>query len=235
MLRHSALFVLGAWLAACSGSASSTLPEPAVPETPAEAEAEEVVEAPEPATEPAEAAKVAETSPPKEPEPAEPAPPPERKIELVRATASGRPIVQYVEASAVTTTLGRDGGILKIGDASLRIPENALRDGMNVTFALAPKVKGPANAVGSVYKVAPDTRSVGAPFQIVLPVPQGVQELSFAFTTSADEKSAKGKVSWQTVPATKVFTDMQPPLALLEVESLFEGHVTLVRGSAASN
>jgi len=234
MSRHSVLVpLLGTLLAACGG-ASVNVGEPTVPEVPTEAETE-VVETTEPVAEEAVAAEpVPETPNAKQPEP-EPQPPAERKIELVSTTASGRPIVQYVEANGVTTTLGRDGGILKIGDASLRIPENALREGMNVTFALAPKVKGPAGAIGPVYKVAPETRTVGAAFQLVLPVPAGVSSAAFAVETTTGEKSAKAKASWQTIPATKIFTDRDPNVALLELDSLFEGHVTLVPASAEKN
>ncbi len=238
MLCRSALALMGSLLVACGGSATTSLEAPSVPQPPASAEAEAEISEAEPVTdeESVVAEPTAEAPAEEIAEVAEPAPPPERKIELVRTTASGRPIVQYVQASGITTTLGQNGGILNVGDASLRIPEGALRGGMNVTFAPAAKVKGPSGAVGTVYKVAPATRTIGAPFQIVLPVPEGVGSVAFAVEMPPPgETSKKAKPSWQTMPATKVFTNMQPNLALLELDGLFEGHVTLVVESSSEN
>lgn len=232
MLCRSALVLMGGLLVACAGSATTNVevPEALPPSAPAESEVE-ISEAAEPAIEEEAGSESPVEASVEDPvaEVPEPAPPPERKIELVRTTASGRPIVQYVQASGITTTLGQNGGILNVGDASLRIPEGSLRGGMNVTFAPAPKVKGPSGAVGTVYKVAPATRTIGAPFQLVLPVPEGAGPVAFALEMPPPgETSRKAKPSWQTMPVTKVFTNMEPNVALLELDGLFEGHVTLV-------
>lgn len=219
MQRLVSSFVVALGVVACGGAASPppiTVSEPVVPE-------------PEPVVEPtAEAAK--EPEPVAEPLPEEEPPAPvEKRIELIRTTSAGRPMVQYVEGNGITTTLGHNGGILKIGEATLRIPDGALREGMNVTFALAPKVKGPEKAKGAIYKLAPKVHSAGPRFQIVLPVPQGAGPLGFAVElSSVDEKTRKAKTEWQVVAPTKVFADSDPKLALLEVDALFEGHVTLV-------
>lgn len=216
---RSVFIALG--LVACGGAATPppvSAPEPApVDEATIEPE---ILDEPEPEATSAEA-------PPVEMPAVE-----ERRIELIKTTSAGRPMVQYVEASGITTTLGHNGGILKIGEATLRIPDGALRDGMNVTFALAPKTKGPQKALGPVYKVGPKVHSAGPKFQIALPIPQGAGPLGFAVEMEGrDEKTGKPKLEWQSVAATKVFLDIEPPIALLEVEGLFDGHVTLVETS----
>lgn len=214
-------------LVACGGSSSpppaAPTPEPAAPEV-APAPAAEVTEAEAPAeTTPAPSAEAPVEAPPAEAKASG-----EQSIKLIKTTSAGRPMVQYVESTGITTTLGHNGGILKLGDATLRIPDGALREGLNVTFALAPKVKGPAKAIGSVYKVAPDVHTAGPRFQIVLPVPAGKGAVGFAVELSkVDEKTRKPTTAWETVTPTKIFTDSEPNLALLEVDGLFEGHVTL--------
>lgn len=225
MIRYPLIALLGLGLVACGGST----PPPAVatPPTPTEVpEAEATEEDSETVAEEAKVEAPVETAPVEAEAP--PAPP---KIELVKTTAAGRPMVQYVDSQGVTTTLGQNGGILKLSDATLRIPDGALRDGLNVTFALAPKLKGPTEALGLVYKVSPDIRSVGPKFQIVLPVPEGVAQPSFALELPNPDKKAarRTKTVWKVVEPTKIFTDSEPPVALLELDTLFEGHVTLTK------
>lgn len=224
MIRYPLFALLGLGLVACGGSS----PPPAVASSPP-TEATDVEAEVEPVSEEVDAVEEvkaeAEAPPVNEEEPAQPS------FELLKMTAAGRPMVQYVDAHGVTTTLGQNGGILKLADATLRIPDGALRDGTNITFELAPKTKAPGEAVGLVYKVAPNVRTRGPRFQIVLPVPAGVSDPSFSVELpSPDEKAArKTKTVWQVVSATKIFTDIEPPLALLELDTLFEGHVTLTK------
>lgn len=219
MIRYFALVALGGFAAsACGGSAA--LP-PAQPESLAEpvTEEEEAIVEMEAEAEP-------EATP--EPEPAEeaaaqPAPP---EIRLISATAAGRPIVQYVGADSLTTTLGQNGGILKLGEATLRIPDGALREGLNVSFA-ATKTKGPEGGIGAVYKVGPNVISVGPRFQIALPIPEGMSPKSFAIDRAAGQKGRSAKANWEYIAPTKIFTDREPNVALLELNGLFDGHVTL--------
>lgn len=224
MTRFSVLALFGvAGLVACGGASTPPAAPPFAP-TP--------VSAPEPMAEPEpEAALDPEPAPSRDAtEPEAEAPP---KVDLVKTTAAGRPMVQYVDSQALTTTLGQNGGILKLSEATLRIPDGALREGLNVTFALAPKVKGPAEAIGAVYKVSPDVRSAGPKFQIALPVPAGAGPIGFALELQKfDEKTRKAKTAWEVVAPTKIFTDIDPPVALLELDALFDGHVTLTRASA---
>lgn len=230
MTRYSVLaLTLSFGFVACGGSATPPPESPSIPSEPVvEAAPEAALEVEAPAAEEAEAA------PAEAPEPAAEAAPEEPpRIDLIKTTSAGRPMVQYVDANGITTTLGQNGGILKLGDATLRIPDGALREGLNVTFAIAPKVKGPAKALGSVYKVGPDVHTSGPRFQIVLPVPAKAGPLSFAVEMQQpEEKARKAKVEWRTVAPTKIFTDQEPNLALLELDGLFEGHVTLVEGGA---
>lgn len=210
-------------LVACGGAAP---PPPAPVTIPEPAPVDEAT------MEPEVSAGIEPEKPSAEAPPVEMPAPVEERIELIKTTSAGRPMVQYVEASGITTTLGHNGGILKIGEATLRIPDGALREGLNVTFAVAPKVKGPQKAMGQVYKVGPKVHSAGRKFQIALPIPQGAGPLGFAVELQGrDEKTGKPKLEWQSVAPTKVFLDTEPAIALLELEGLFDGHVTLVEES----
>lgn len=238
--RLALTFAIGLTVSACGGStpppnASPPAPEPVSPVAPPAAEPEPAEAhadggAPEAAAEPAAEAKDAPSAGSKDSPAAgskDSAAPASDEIKLV-TTAGGRPMVQYADDKGVTTTLGANGGILKVGNATLRVPDGSLRDGMNVTFSIDAKTRGPAGSVGAVYKIGPQVRSSGAKFQIVLPVPAGAKSPSFALEVEQkDEKTGKAKTSWEVVAPTKIFTGNEPVVALLEVDALFDGHVTL--------
>lgn len=223
--------ILASLAAGCGGGA----PPPAVPEPASSA----VVSAPVGSAAPAAKAEAvpaavasAEPAVDKPPADAKAAPVAGEKpaeFQLVTKTAEGRPMVQYTDAKGVTTTLGQHGGVLKVGDfATLRVPDGALREGVNVTFALDPKAKGPANAVGPLYRISPELKSGGGKFQIVLAVPKGLKNPGFAIErTKVDPKTKKASVEWEKLRPTHVFAGNEPDLAVLELDVLPEAHVTL--------
>lgn len=150
-------------------------------------------------------------------------------FQLVTKTADGRPMVQYMGEKGLTTTLGVHGGVLKAGaGATLRVPDGALREGLNVTLELDAKARGPRGAVGLIYKIGPQVASRGPKFQLVLAVPAGVKSPSFALeVVTADAKTGKPKSDWQVLAPTHVFVGDNPDLAVLELDALAETHVTL--------
>lgn len=224
--------ILASLAAGCGGGA----PPPAVPEPASSALAPEPAASAAPAAKPAKGdATPAASAAPAVDKPAadeKAAPPANEKpaeFQLVTKTAEGRPMVQYTDPKGVTTTLGQHGGVLKVGDfATLRVPDGALREGVNVTFALDPKAKGPASAVGQLYKIAPELKSAGGKFQVVLAVPKGLKSPGFALErTKVDPKSKKTSVEWEKLRPTHVFVGNEPDLAVLELDVLPEAHVTL--------
>jgi hypothetical protein len=130
--------------------------------------------------------------------------------------SSGRPPVLLQDAKSITDTFGyTPGAKLELGEkeiATLRIPEGALGQATNVTFALDTKCKSHGIVTGKLYKItptlppAPTPASVpsnsGTPFVLILP---GVKKKDLNLAIGTFTKDAKGgeSIQWRVLGPTK--------------------------------
>jgi hypothetical protein len=215
--------VAAAFAAACG----SSTPAPAAPAASATPPAPVATASAAPAASAApEPSATAEPAPAPAPE-ASATPAPAGPWKFEPKTTSGRPMLKYENDKEIETTLGGNGGLLQIAQVgTLFVPEGALRQGVNVLFGIDAKAKGPKGGVGPIFRIGPQIGSSGAPFQIALALPAGLKTVSFAIETSTtDAKTGKSKLEWKILPATHVVADQK--LAVLELETLPEGHVAL--------
>jgi hypothetical protein len=128
----------------------------------------------------------------------------------------------------VTTVVGTLGAVIKVLRATLRIPEDALRDGKDIAFTptnvAAPK--GSPARVGGAFTVGPAMTSVGAPFELTLPFPADTGKVVL-LVVSRGAKDGKPTTEVRMV-APKRF-DPGKGEAFFELPELPEGDVSLAK------
>jgi hypothetical protein len=225
LLLGSCGLTLAVTLAAACGSEP-----PPPPETPkAPVTAPEPVATTEPTAAPADSA----------------APAPDADAGAPKKASSGRPPILKSDALEITDTFGSTPAArLEIGDkelASLRIPENALDRGTNVTFKLDAKGKNGGGLVGKVYRITliippsgtpTKITSGGDPFEIRLPA-GNKKDANLAMGEITVDDKGKEKVVWTVVAPTKI--DDATATAYFDVPSLGDQwiHVTTKAAGAA--
>lgn len=153
--------------------------------------------------------------------------------------SSGRPAVLKQDASEITDTFGSSPGAkLQIGSdkdaAVLKIPEQALRVGTNITFKLNPRGKATGGQVGKIYHVIPwippatqptTVESEGPPFELQFPAGTRKDANLAVGVITVDDKGRE-KIAW-TIYAPKHIDDVTNT-AFFELPSLSEAfiHVT---------
>lgn len=147
-----------------------------------------------------------------------------------KKTGSGRPPILKSDASEITDTFGSTPAArLEIGDqelASLRIPENALDRGTNVTFKLDPKGKNGGALVGKVFRITMIVPPSGTPTKITsgsepfeLRLPAGnKKDANLAIGEITVDDKGKEKVVWTVQAPTKI--DDATATAYFEVPAL---------------
>ena len=163
-----------------------------------------------------------------------------------KKTGSGRPPILKSDPVEITDTFGSTPAArLEIGDqelASLRIPENALDRGTNVTFKLDAKGKNGGGLVGKVYRVTmiippsgtpTKITSGGDPFELRLPA-GNKKDANLAMGEITVDDKGKEKVVWTVIAPTKI--DDATATAYFDVPALGDQwlHVTTKAASAAA-
>jgi len=145
---------------------------------------------------------------------------PAAKAEKPKAPAkegSGRPPILQSDPEEITSTFGSTPAAkLEIGDgdaiAVLRIPENALDRGHNITFKLEPKGKNNGGLVGKIYRTRAQVAgsqfwskidSAGPPFQLIFPA-GNKKDANLAIGEIKVDDNDREKVTWTVVAPNKV-------------------------------
>jgi hypothetical protein len=190
--------------------------------------------------------------PPPEPPPAPappPAPPPEPAAsasaapsaapaaEPPKRVSSGRPPVIFSDDAQVTQTFGTSPGAkIEIGGANgaiFRVPENALSQGVNITFKVDTKGKANGPPIGKIYHIIPlippattstTVQTADAPFEIQIHAGKKKDANLAVGVISTDDKGRE-KITW-TVLAAKRFDD-STGFAQFEVPTLGDSFVHL--------
>lgn len=156
-----------------------------------------------------------------------------------KTRSSGRPPVLLQDAKSITDTFGYSPGAkLELGEkdlVTLRIPEGALSQATNVTFALDTKCKTTGIVTGKVYKITPTippsptpasvASSNGAPFVLLMP---GVKKKDLNLAIGTFTKNDKGveTLQWKVLGPAK--TDDETGVFEFHLDTLPDGclHLT---------
>jgi len=193
---------------------------------------------------------------PPPPPPAAPAPAPEPEPEPAADAADagadaaaapqaepsrggGRPPLLKSHAEEITDSFGSSPPAkLELGDdtgrAVLRIPENALSEGINLTFKIEKKGKSTGAPIGKIYRMAAvvppagepkKVESVGSPFELAVPAGDK-KDANLAIGEIVIDEKGKEKIEWTIMAPTKI--DDSTNQAHFELKSLPNGflHVT---------
>jgi hypothetical protein len=139
------------------------------------------------------------------------------KPKAPQAEGSGRPPVLKSDSEEITDTFGTSPAAkLEIGDgeeiATLKIPENALDRGYNITFKLDPKGKNGGGLVGKLYRIRTQVAgsqywtkvdSAGPPFQLTFPA-GNKKDANLAIGEIKVDDNDREKVTWQVVAPLKI-------------------------------
>jgi hypothetical protein len=145
-----------------------------------------------------------------------------------------RPQPTFNNEQEIATTIGEGGAVMKLGAAvTLRIPEGALRDGMNIRFALStsnPSKSAPPR-LGQSFTLEPKIRSAGPPFELSFALPEGASAVDLVVRVAPDPKQKAPQKSDHRLIAPKR-VDATKKLALFELEELPGADVYLTKQSA---
>jgi len=116
----------------------------------------------------------------------------------------------------ITDTFGSSPAAkLEIGEsekAVLKIPENALERGYNITFKLDPKGKATGVAIGKIYRTMSQIAgqpefskvvSAGEPFQLQMPA-GNKKDANLAIGEILVDERGKEKITWTVIAPTKI-------------------------------
>lgn len=133
-----------------------------------------------------------------------------------KPTLSGRPPVLRSSDSEITDTFGSNPAAkLEIGEnekAILKIPENALERGYNITFKIEPKGKSTGVAIGKIYRTMAQVAgqadygrvvTAGEPFQLQMPA-GNKKDANLAIGEILVDERGKEKITWTVVAPTKI-------------------------------
>ncbi|HVY49871.1 MAG TPA: hypothetical protein VHB21_28445 [Minicystis sp.] len=183
------------------------------------------------------AAAAAEPPPPPTAEPSA-APSASASAEPQKPMSSGRPPVIFTNATEVSETFGSSPPAkVEIGGdkdhAIFRIPENALHQGMNITFKLDTRGRSGGGQVGKIYRITPiippdakpvNVETADAPFVIQLSN-GGKKDLNLAIGALSTDDKGREKIVW-TIVAPKQ-GDNGAGEAVFEVKTLGDEYVHL--------
>jgi hypothetical protein len=207
----------GILLFACGGSRAND-EKPATPAIISPAPEYEMSKMPEPSTAAPTASEVGTA-------PAPPTPP------AKKPKRSGMQPV-FANDDGVSTIVGTQGAVFKVAGATLRVPEDALRDGKDIRLAPSrtPLAKGEPVRLGGAFDVGPVLTSAGPPFELLLPVPVDAGELVLVTISRSTTKDGKANTAISTIAPTSV--DAGKREALFELTELRDGTVYLAKKSA---
>ncbi|MCC6524362.1 MAG: hypothetical protein IT373_17010 [Polyangiaceae bacterium] len=150
---------------------------------------------------------------------------------------SGRPSIMMTGDKEISSTFGSSpGAVLSLhgadGDATLKIPEYALRGAINLVMRFENAGKGFGTTLGRIVSITPQdaeaatptptsAESAGPPFELRLPT-YGKDTVNLAVGMIADE-GGKQKITW-TVYAPKS-VDATKKLAYFEITKLAPSYV----------
>jgi hypothetical protein len=177
---------------------------------------------PEPAEEPDAGAKAAPTAEPETPK-----------------SSSGRTPLWKSDPEEITDTFGSSPAAkLELGDdtarATLRIPEDALHSGVNLTFKIDKKGKALGTAIGKIYRIScvippsvstTKIESAGPAFQLSLPAGDK-KDANLAIGEIVTDDGGKPKIQWSIIAPVKI--DDATGIAHFELKSLPDAflHIT---------
>ena len=158
-----------------------------------------------------------------------PAPPPEP----ARKPKTMQP--KFDSEKGVSTIVGTQGAVFRVGAASLRVPEEALEGGKDLHLgpSKAAAAKGEPARLGLAYEIGPAIASAGAPFELTLTFPEGTEDVvlvTIVHPAAKDPKDPRPKTEITAVPPKHL--DPEKHGALFELPALPEGVVYLAARSA---
>jgi hypothetical protein len=214
------VFAMGAGvlLAACGGSHAKD-EKTATPAIISPAPEYEMSKMPEPSTAASKASDAGTAS--------APSPPPAKKPKR-----SGMQPV-FANDNGVSTIVGTQGAVFKVAGATLRVLEDALRDGKDIRFAPSrtPPAKGEPARLGGAFDIGPVLASAGPPFELLLPVPADAGEIVLVTIVRSTTKDGKANTAITTVAPKSV--DDGKHEALFELAALPDGSVYLAKKPAS--
>jgi hypothetical protein len=145
--------------------------------------------------------------------------------------------VLKMAAEEIVDTFGVSPAKLELGEqekATLKIPENALTVGVNITFKLDKKGKSGGAQVGKIYRITPvippagepsKVQTAGPPFELALPA-GNKKEANLAFGEVVIDDKGKEKIVWTVLAPLKI--DDATATAYFELPSLSDAflHIT---------
>lgn len=164
------------------------------------------------------------------------APPPEPESTAAPKSRGGIPVLK-MDSEEIVDTFGSAPAKLELGEqekAILRIPENALTGGVNITFKIEKKGKAGGGLVGKIYRITPvippageptKVDTAGAPFDLALPA-GNKKDANLAIGVIATDDKGKEKIVWTVIAPLKI--DDATATAHFEIPSLSDAflHVT---------
>jgi hypothetical protein len=157
--------------------------------------------------------------------------------EKPKSGGSGRIPVLKSDPQEITDTFGTPPAKLEIGEgprATLKIPEDALSTGVNLTFKIDAKGKANGAPVGKVYRITAiippaatpsKIDSSGPSFELALPAGDK-KNANLAIGEITTDDKGKQKIVWTVIAPVKI--DDATATAHFELKSLPDGyfHVT---------
>jgi hypothetical protein len=135
----------------------------------------------------------------------------------------------FTSDKGVSTIVGTQGAVFRVAGATLRIPENALRDGKDIRFAPSrtPSAKGEPARLGAAFDIGPALPSVGPPFELVFPLPADASDIVLVTVLRSKTKDGKAKTEVSTHAPKSV--DPSQHEVLFELAQLPEGDVYIAK------
>jgi len=129
---------------------------------------------------------------------------------------AGRMVVGFSDPLSVEHTFGQAPAKIEIGDkeiATLRIPEDAIHNAVNLTFRIEKQGKSTGTPVGKVYRVfsirPPSQEPVDLvtnsdPFKFILPAGSKKDANLAIGDIGKDPKTGAEKITWKIIAPTKI-------------------------------
>jgi hypothetical protein len=136
-----------------------------------------------------------------------------------------RPQPKYEDEREVKTTIGESGAVFRVGGAVLRIPEEALRRGVNLSLAVQPVGGGKADGrVGKIYVVGRGVKSHSTPFELSLPLATDAGTVKLVIQR---KWKPKGQKNFERKIVEPRSIDAAGAAALFELPFLYKGEYWL--------
>ena len=136
-----------------------------------------------------------------------------------------KPQAKYEDAKEIKTTVGEGGALYRLGgDAVLRIPEETLRQGKNVYFAIVSGAGKADGRVGNVYAFEKGVFSHGPPFELTLPMPLEAGAVKLVILRKWKPKKAK---TYERIVVEPKAIDTAKGTAYFELTRLYKSEIWL--------